>query len=128
MANAKFNEGRNALALKLVNLDTDTLTLVALSGTYVFDATDAYADLTGVLDTTTLTTTAVSATGWLSSDAAVFTGLAVGEDAEALVLRDTTASVILAFYDTLAGDQPLLIEGDGTNVTVNAPASGWYRV
>jgi hypothetical protein len=70
---------------------------------------------------------AVDTEGWFSTDEAVFTGLTVGEDVAGFVLR-VQSGVLLAFFDTVTGDQPVNIVGDGTNVTIYPPSDGWYRV
>lgn len=129
--NAKYNEGRAAIAKADLDLDTATMTLIAVGGAYVFAAGHVYADVSPyVLDTdTSLGGNAVSTSGYFTTAAAVFTGLAVGEDPIAFVLRQASG-LLLAFYDTLSDDTPVegTIIGDGTTVTINAPALGWFRV
>lgn len=126
--NGKYDEGRVAIAKADIDLDTATVDLVAVDDTYVFAATHSSSNLTGILDTAAgLTSQAVDTEGWFSSDEAVFTGLTVGENVAGFVLR-VQSGVLLAFYDTVTGDQPVNIEGDGTNVTIYPPADGWFRV
>lgn len=128
MANAKYDEGREAIAKATIDLDTATIDLVAVSSAYTFAAGHSSADLAGILDTdAALTGQTVSSTGWFTTDAAVFTGVAVGEDPAGFVLR-VQGGVLLAFYDTLNNDQPVDITGDGTTLTINPPTSGWFRV
>jgi hypothetical protein len=126
--NGKYDEGRAAIAKADIDLDTAVVDLVAVDDTYVFDATHDATDLTGILDTAAgLANQAVDTEGWFSTDEAVFTGLTVGENVAGFVLR-VQSGVLLAFYDTVTGDQPVNIEGDGTNVTIYPPSDGWYRV
>ena len=126
MANAKYDEFRVALAKADLDLEFATLDLVALDDSYAFDAEHSAADLVGVLDTVTLANQAVDAAGWLTSDEATFTGLGVGNDVAAFVLREQ-AGVLIAFIDTMSG-QPVNIPGDGTDVTIHPPLEGWLRV
>lgn len=132
MANEKYDEGRVALATGGVDLSSDTLVLVALDDTYIFDATHTGADINdAVVGSADVTGQTVDSEGWLHSDPAVFTGpgtIGTGDTAVAVVLVDSTADVLLAFYDTITGDQPLTIVGDGTDKTVHPPAEGWYGV
>lgn len=126
--NGKYDEGRAAIAKADIDLDTAVVDLVAVSDAYVFAATHTAANLVGVLDTAAaLTGQVVDTEGWFSTAAAVFTGLTVGENVAGFVLR-VQSGVLLAFYDTVTGDQPVNIEGDGTNVTIYPPSDGWYRV
>lgn len=126
---AKYNEGRNGLALKLVNLDTDTLTLSAVEVGYVFSAAHDYSAVSAyVVDEATLAGTSVSADGWLTSSNLTFSGIAVNDDPTAFVLRDTTAGLLLAYYDKFVGAQAIAITGDGSAVVIACPTSGWYRV
>lgn len=126
--NAKYDEFRAALAVGDVDLEGDTLDLVALDDSYVFDPAHTASDIAGaVLDTVTgLTSQAVDGQGWLTSDPATFTGLGVGNDVAAFVLR-VQSGVLIAFIDTMSG-QPVNIEGDGTDVTIHPPLEGWLRV
>lgn len=127
MANAKYDEGRVALAKADLDLEFATLDLVALDDSYVFDPAHTASDIAGaVLDTVTLANQAVDGQGWLTSDPATFTGLGVGNDVAAFVLREQSG-VLLAFVDTMSG-QPVNIEGDGTDVTIHPPLEGWLRV
>lgn len=122
----KYDEGREAVSTTL-NLATATLDLVAVDDTYVPDATDSAGDLTGVLDTAaSLASPAVDTEGRLSTDPAVFTGLAVGEDTAGFVLR-VQGGVLLRFFDRFTGDLVVDVVGDGTNVTINPPTNGWWR-
>lgn len=126
MANAKYDEFRAALAVGDVDLEGDTLDLVALDDSYVFDASHTDSDLVGVLDTASLASQAVDGQGWFTSDPATFTGLGVGDDVAAFVLR-VQGGVLIAFIDTMSG-QPVNIPGDGTDVTIHPPVEGWLRV
>lgn len=146
--NSKYSEGREATAEKLVDYDGDTLRLYLLDATYLAIAWDdeaeegeqftgvdhSFADLIGILDFVDLTNVDVTdgtwdgGAGWVTSDPAVFTGLAVGETSMCAVLRDTTADVLIAFYDHLAGDMPWEIVGTGANKTVTQPTYGWVRI
>lgn len=125
--NAKYDEFRAALAVGDVDLEDDTLDLVALDDSYIFDPSHTASDIAGaVLDTVTLANQAVDGQGWLTSDPATFTGLGVGDDVAAFVLR-VQSGVLIAFIDTMSG-QPVNIEGDGTDVTIHPSVDGWLRV
>jgi hypothetical protein len=127
VANAKYDEGRVAIAKGDVDLDTAVIDLVAVSSAYAFDASHSSADLTGILDTdAALASQAVDAEGYFTTDPAVLTGVAVGEDPAGFVLR-VQGGVLLAFYDTSTGGIAIALEGDGTNITVNPPPAGWFR-
>lgn len=129
MSNAKYDEGREAIAKATIDLDTAVIDLVAV-GVYTFSAAHSSADLTDILDTdAALAAQAVDGQGYFTTDPAVFTGLAVGEDPTAFILR-VQGGVLLCYIDTLDGDQPVdgAVIGDGTNVTINPATLGWFQV
>lgn len=130
MANAKYNEGRVEIAKATMDLDTVTLVLLAIDSGYVYDPDHSYSDVSSyVLDTSaSLSSNTVDSEGYFYTGAAVFSGLAVGEDPVAFILRESGGSLV-AFYDTLADETPVegTIFGDGTTMTINAPATGWFR-
>ncbi len=128
MANAKYDEGRVALASAGIDLTSVDVDLVAVDDTYTFSATDSAGDLTGVLDTAaSLGSQAVDTEGYFTTDPAVFTGVAIGEDPAGFVLR-VQGGELLAFYDTSTGGVAIGLEGDGSSITINPPADGWFRV
>lgn len=129
MANAKYDEGREAIAKATIDLDTATIDLVAVEA-YTFDPTHSSGDLTNIVDTdASLGSNAVDSEGYFSTADAVLTGLAVGDDPTAFIMR-VQGGVLLAYIDTLDGDVPVegTIIGDGTNVTIHKPSPGWFRV
>lgn len=127
MAQAKYNEGRAATATGDLPLDTATLVVVALDGSYSFDVDHTASDLIGVLDTTTLTNVTVTSDGWLQSDPALFESFSALDTIRQVILREDSGPLI-AYYDTITGDQPLEIEGDGTDVEILPSPEGWIRV
>jgi hypothetical protein len=137
--------GREATAEKLIDYDGDTLKLHLCSAAYLalaWDDDDGFigiahtmTDVTPyILDTVTLANVDVTASayaggaGWVQSDPAVFTGLAVGETAMCAVLEDDTTNHVIGFYDHLAGSEPMEIIGTGTNKTIAMPTNGWLRI
>ena len=144
--NSKYDEGREATAEKLLDHDGDTLKLHLCSAAYLALAWDenedefigvghSITDVTPyILDTATLANVDVTSTayeggaGWVQSDPAVFSGLAVGETSMCAVLEDDTVNILIAFYDHFAGSETWEIIGTGTNKTVAMPTYGWYRI
>ncbi len=129
MANTKYDEGREAIAKANIDLDTATIDLVAVEG-YTFDASHGSGDITGIVDTdASLGGNAVDAQGYFTTNSAVFTGLAVGEDPTAFILR-VQSGVLLAYIDTLDGDQDVdgAVIGAGIPLTLHPNPLGWFRV
>jgi hypothetical protein len=126
--NAKYLEGRVAFARGDVgDVETADLVLVALTSAYVFDEAHDATDIdSAVLGGVALTEVTVDEGGRIHSDPAVFS-FSLGDDIAYLVLR-VDDGPLLGFYDTLTGDQPIDIPGDGTDKTVHPPLEGWYWV
>jgi hypothetical protein len=128
MANALYPTFKQALANKEINLDTDTIVLYLVDlADYTYSA--AHSALTDLpvaarVSNVTLTATTIASGVFDSADPTFPT--VTGDPSEALILYDSTADKLIAFYDT--GVTNLPVTPNGTNIPVTVNASGWFSL
>ena len=130
MANALYNTFKQGLGLKQFDLDADVIKATLIdSADYTFNpahttyATDVPAaakvkesgDIAGTW----------SAAGVLDSADFTFTSV-TGDQAEALILWDSTNGKLIAYYDTGMSGMP--VTPNGGNILVTVHSSGWLSL
>ena len=123
MANVLYPSARSSFLKGEIDWEDDTIKVVALSSTYTYASTDEfYSDISGVLDTATITGATVIDNGIADADDASFTSVGVGETVAAIVIyKDTgtaATSPLIYFADTNSDGTAISRESTGATITV----------
>lgn len=134
MANAMYPKGLKAILDGDVDMLADDIKVVLLDSGYTFNsAHDFLDDISGTAIVATSANLASKTTTGGVFDAAdvTFTAL-TGDDVVAYVVyKDTGSSAtspLLCYVDTAADTSDLLIEPDGTDVTLRWNSAGIFRI
>lgn len=134
MANAMYPTGLKAILDGDVDLLADNIKVVLLDSGYTFSAAhDFLNDISGgaVVATSSNLASKTTAAGYFDAADVTFTAL-TGDDVVAYVVyKDTgtsSTSQLLCYVDTAADTSDLLIEPDGTDLTLRWNSAGIFRI
>lgn len=135
MANALVNAFRQDLVGADIDLLADTIILVLVDSSYVFDA--AHDNLNDVGAGSRIATSGALANktgtnGYFDSDPVVFSSVAGGDTVAGFWMCKSSGvestSRLICWYDTNAASAAISTPTNGANITASPNASGWFRV
>jgi hypothetical protein len=136
MANALFNKFKQSLLSQspAVDVDTDTIKILLIEDTYVFDATDQFvSDLPGasiVQRSNALTGKSVT-DGVFNSDPTTLGTVPTGHSCHVIQYDDTPATdaakPLMGFYDT-GTNIPIVTNGGDVQVSPDSGANKWFKL
>jgi len=125
MANTFYPKGRQGFAGGDVAWDTDTIKLVAVDATYVYDAAHDFLDDVAALAriaTSSAFTTKTIVDGVLDADNVTLSSVPVGDTITGIIVYQDTGveatSRLLMFFDTKGDTTPISVETNGGDITV----------
>jgi len=123
--NTVYPKGRQGFAGGDVAWDTDTIKLVAVDATYVYDAAHDFLDDVAALAriaTSSAFTTKTIVDGVLDADNVTLSAVPVGDTITAIIIYQDTGneatSRLLMFMDTKGDTTPISVETNGGDITV----------
>lgn len=128
MANQLYPKGKEAFITKKVDMSADNIKLILTRDAYV-GTEEFLSEIADIVATSTNLTTKAITNGIFDSDDVVFASVAAGAIINyAILYHDSgtaATSYLLAHIDTATG---LGVTPDGTNITVEVNASGWFGI
>ena len=125
MANKLFPKGRQGFLGGDIAFDTDSIVLVALDNTYVYDAAHDFLNDVGVgarIATSAALTTKTIVDGVADADDVTFVAVPLGDTITQLVLYQSTGveatSRLIAHFDTKGDGTPISVVTNGGDVVV----------
>lgn len=128
MSNQLYPKGKEAFITGAINMSTDNIKCVLVNEAY--NAADQFlSDVVAATATSGNLGTKTVTNGVFDSADVVFTSVGAGPSNSAVVMYKDTGTAgtsnLIAFIDTATG---LPVTPDGTNITVEVNASGWFTL